>query len=137
MTCHYDEEGELVDRSQIPEPHRTVLLVYHCQGMIGNGGFRVLLEGKFTGDPRFELTKQSFRQISATSALAAWDRMESIFPDSRIPLNIDERLAIWDSNFSRFDDDTPDTMYFAAMDETGNRLRDFVDTHISEFKQFT
>ena len=136
MTFHYDQEGELPDRSTIPEPHRTVLLVYHCQGIIGNGGFRFLLEDEFFGDPGFELTKKAFQDIGATGALAAWNHMESIFPAKALPRDIETRLRIWESNFSRFDEDTPDSMYFESMDETGLCLRQYIDRHLVEFERF-
>jgi hypothetical protein len=136
LTDHDSNDGELPDRSSIPERHRTLILVYHCQGLIGNGGFHFLLEGDFNGDPGYQLTKQAFRNIGASGALIAWNRMESIFPESRIPLNIDHRLAIWKSKYSRFDDDTPDTTYFAAMDETSACLLRYIDRHFADFEPF-
>ena len=37
--------GEDIDPSKISEAHRTVLLVYHAHGILGNGGFQYLFEG--------------------------------------------------------------------------------------------
>jgi hypothetical protein len=60
-------------------------------------------------------------------------------PDGRHRIgckSIDDRLAIWESHFSILDDDTPDTMYFDAMDETDDCLRRYIDVHIADFEPF-
>jgi hypothetical protein len=124
---HY---GKNLNPSQIPEPHRTAILVLHAHGIIGNGGFPYLFEGDFPGDPEFLLTRQAFRAINATNASAAFQKAFAVFPNSTPPNEIDDRLQLWQSKYTLRDairDETsPDGIYFNAMDETMRLLERYI-----------
>src|SRR6476619_5285801 len=86
-----DRYGDQLDVTHAPEAERTVLLVWHSAGIIGNGGFQYLLEGDFKGDPGFRETANSYRRIGSTAA-ACFDRLFACFPKSEVPSNVDKRL---------------------------------------------
>ncbi len=67
--CLFSEKyGNKINASIEPEPSRTITLVWHSMGLIGNGGFWYLFEGRFNGDPDFSITAEAYKKIGATSA---------------------------------------------------------------------
>jgi hypothetical protein len=129
--------GESIDPTMMPEEHRTVLAVYHSYGVLGNGGFQYLFEGDLTGDPHFQITRESYATIGATTASAAFDKAYAVFPNSIPPKDMDQRLSIWGSNYripgSLMDDSSPDSMYFAAMDDVMAKLTQYIQSRPEAF----
>jgi hypothetical protein len=129
--------GESMNPAKIPEEHRTVALVYHTHGIIGNGGFQYLFEGDFPGDPEFLLTRQAFKTIGATRASAAFEMAFAVFPKSTPPADIERRLEMWQAKYSLMDaiknEQSPDAMYFAAMDETMQLLKTYIQANQDSF----
>jgi hypothetical protein len=131
------KHGDDVDASTLPKPQQTVLLVEHSYGRIGNGGFQYLFESDLPGDPEYLLTRQAYKTIGATDALAAFEKAFAVFPNSTPPSDIRRRLEIWQSKYvlpkSLMDDSSPDAMYFAAMDGVMEKLKRYVQENEAEF----
>ncbi len=117
--------------------HRTVALVYHAHGIIGNCGFQYLFEGDFSGDPEFLLTRQAYKTIGATRASSAFDRAFAVFPKSTPPKDIARRLEMWSAKYSLMDvfkdKQSPDAMYFDAMDDTVQLLEKYIKNNLAAF----
>ncbi len=132
-----DHYGEDVDSSTIPEPCGVLLLVYHTHGILNNGGFQYLLEGNYNDDPGFRRTRDAYRKIDAVTAVEAFQRVFSLFPDEVLPDDIDERLSILTDSFSTEDtfeeQETPDSQYWHSEDETINRLDAYVRNNLDAF----
>lgn len=131
---HY---GDDVDPSKMPEAHRTVLAVFHSHGVLGNGGFQFLFEGDLTGDPHFQLTREAYETIGADDSIAAFDKAYSVFPNSTPPKDMNQRLTIWQSNYnladSVADDSSPDSLYFASMDDAMQNLKRYIESNSDRF----
>ncbi len=129
--------GDDVQLNQIPKPQQAVLAVVNSHGILGNGGFQYLFEGDFPGDPGFVLTRQAYKTIEASDAVAAFDKAFAVFPNSTPPADIDERLRLWQSNYnlrdSLTDDSSPDSMYFSAMDDVLIKLDDYIRENAESF----
>jgi hypothetical protein len=87
--------GEGLDALKIPKEHRTVFLIWHSVGIIGNGGFNYLFEGSFAGHPYFALTAEAFRDIRCKPAADAFRQALNLFPNSRPPTDIGRRLKLY------------------------------------------
>lgn len=124
------QHGEDLQLNQIPKPQQAVLAVVHSHGIIGNGGFQYLFEGDFPGDPGFVLTREAYKTIGATDAIAAFDKAFAVFPNSMPPADIEERLRLWQSQYnladSLTDDTSPDCLYFSAMDGVLSKLDAYI-----------
>lgn len=131
------KHGDGVDPSKLPKAQQTVLLVYHAHGLIGNGGFQYLFEGDFPGDPEFLLTRQAYKTIGATSAVAAFEKAFAVFPNSTPPSDINRRIKMWQSKYnlvdSLRDESAPDSMYFSADDSVMEKLVDYIKANEGEF----
>jgi hypothetical protein len=84
--------GEDLNVRYLRVEERTVVLVWHVTGIIGNGGFNYLLEHQLRGDPDFTRTARAFRRIGCAEAVAAFQQAFGLFPESRPPRNIRRRL---------------------------------------------
>ena len=131
------KHGDSVDPSKIPKAQQTVLLVYHAHGLIGNGGFQYLFEGDFKGDPEFLLTRQAYKTIGASDALAAFEKAFAVFPNSTPPSDINRRIKMWQSKYnlvdSLGDETSPDSMYFSADDNVMEKLVEYIKANEGEF----
>jgi hypothetical protein len=129
--------GDNVNPSRIPEQHRTVLLVLHAHGIIGNGGFQYLFEGDFPGDPEYLLTRQAYKTIGATRACTAFQKAFAVFRKSTPPKDIERRLEMWGAKYTLMDafegDDSPDAMYFNSMEETNQLLESYIRKNLAAF----
>jgi hypothetical protein len=132
---HY---GKDLDPSKIPVVHRNLLLTYHAHGIICNGGFPYLFEGNFSSDPEFLLTRQAFKEINAIEACAAFSKAFAVFRKSTPPEDIERRLAIYKSHYKLIDlvdnEQTPEAIYFRAMDETMRLIDEYVRNNRRSFE---
>jgi hypothetical protein len=87
--------GDDIDVSTLPHEHRVILLVWHSEGIIRNGGFNYLFEASFDGDPHFLLTAQAFRVIDCPPAFEAFQKAMALFPGLKPPVDLSRRLAIY------------------------------------------
>ena len=125
--------GNDLDATDIDEPERVVLLVWHVSGIVGNGGFRYLFEGHLPGDPYFARTSESFEAIGCKKAATAIRKALSIFPDSMPHRNIDERLRFYLRRVKGTPTDI-DRMFFEASDDVTKCLADYIRARRDDFR---
>lgn len=78
----------------VPDPARTVSLIFYSWGVIGNGGFQYLFESGANGDSDFAvLTIDGYRRIGLPEAYAAFADALRLFPSGLPPTDVDERIA--------------------------------------------
>jgi hypothetical protein len=127
-----ERHGNDIDFSTVTEHERTVLLVWHSFGIIGNGGFQYLLEGDFKGDPGFRETANSYRRIGCQAATACFDLLFDSFPKAEIPADINKRLRRYQKSFSGFPNKV-DGPFFAASKEIERCLAAHIRANVSAF----
>jgi hypothetical protein len=126
--------GNELDVTDDTEEERTVSLVWHSYGIIGNGGFQYLLEGNFKGDPGFRETANSYRRIACETAAACFDRLFSAFPKGEIPVDIDKRLRLYQKRFSGFPNKV-DGPFFSASKQIESCLAAYIRANALAFTQ--
>lgn len=124
--------GDDIDASAISAEERVVLLVWHVSGIIGNGGFRYLFEGNLKGDPHFALTAEAFRATGCQSAADAVRKTLAIFPHSRPPTDIEERLKYYLKRIKRWPTEM-DLQFFDAQDDLQKCLATYIRSHAGAF----
>jgi hypothetical protein len=124
--------GDDIDASAISEVERVVLLVRHVSGIIGNGGFRYLFEGDLNGDPHFALTAEAFRATGCKKAAESVRKTLAMFPHSRPPRDIEERLRYYLSRIKGWPTDM-DVQFFEAKDDLTKCLADYIRSHADAF----
>ncbi|MEM8734393.1 MAG: DUF4375 domain-containing protein [Planctomycetota bacterium] len=132
-----DKFGDDLEPSKLPKPQQVVLLVYHTHGILGNGGFQYLFEADLPGDPEYLLTRAAFQAIAAPDACRAFDIAFQVFPNSTPPEDIEARLALWQEHYqlrdALEDEESPDAIYFSAMDEVVEKLTEYIRAHEDDF----
>jgi hypothetical protein len=127
--------GNSIDAANEPEPCRTVTLVWHSGGIIGNGGFQYLFEGDFHGDPGYRMTAAAYQKIEADEAYAAFRDAFAIFPNGELPGDVNERLRIYlahpEDRRSAIDD-----RFFAADDALKRQLSQFIRDNKDALRKF-
>ena len=129
LSDRYDEQLDVTTAS---DPERTVLLVRQSCGIIGNGGFRLLLEEDFTVDPAFRHTAGAYRAIGCAAAADAFDRLFAAFPMGQLPSDIGRRLRLYRKHFSGFPN-AVDRPFWAAGEEIEKCLAAYIREHAAEF----
>jgi hypothetical protein len=127
-----DRYDEHLDVTTASDPERAVLLVWQSYRIIGNGGFRLLLEEDFTGDPGFRHTAGAYRAIGCAAAADAFDRLFAAFPMGQLPSDIDRRLRLYRKHFSGFPN-AVDGPFWAAPEEIEKCLAASIREHAAEF----
>jgi hypothetical protein len=86
-------ELDRIDLS-VPDPARTVSLIFYSRGVVGNGGFQYLFESGANGDSDFAvLTIDGYRRIGLPEAYAAFADALKLFPGGLPPTVVEERIA--------------------------------------------
>lgn len=124
--------GDDFDVSAISEEERTVLLVWHVSGIIGNGGFRYLFEGNLTGDPYFALTAKAFQATGCTKAADAVEKTLAMFPNSRPPTDIDARLTHYLRKIKAWPSEQ-DEQFYDTQEELTKSLARYIRSHEDVF----
>lgn len=76
LVAHY---GESFDPAAIPEEHRTVLLVWHTNGIISNSGFNGFFATDLPGDPQYLHMRAAYSAVGCVPANAALKRVFDVF----------------------------------------------------------
>lgn len=126
--------GGDIDASAISEHERVVLLVWHVSGIIGNGGFRYLFEGDLKGDPYFILTVEAFRATGCKKAAEAVRKTLAMFPQSRPPRDIEERLRYYLRRITGWPTDLG-MQFFDPQDDLKKHLASYIRSHADAFAQ--
>jgi hypothetical protein len=121
------------DPSELPEPERVVLLVYHTYGIIGNGGFNYPFEGELPGDPDYSLSAEAYELIDCKPAAAAFRRALALFPGSTPPRDMSERLRLYrrGSGARRGQNDS---QFFEAGDDIEACLARYIRAHADSYR---
>lgn len=90
--------GNTLDASLEAEPSRTITLVWHSLGIIGNEGFSGLFSGDFDGDPGYRLTVSSFDRIGARSSASAIRRAISVISPEALAGDPTARSEVYDQS---------------------------------------
>jgi hypothetical protein len=130
-----DVTGNQIDAVREPEPCRTVTLVWHSGGIIGNGGFQYLFESNFNGDPGYRKTADAYERIGAVKSYAAFQDALALFPGNSPPSDIDRRLKIYQSHPKEVRDKI-NGRFWADADEAKRLLAQFIRSRSSEFCEF-
>jgi Domain of unknown function (DUF4375) len=77
--------GEGFDPADIPVEHRTVLLVWQTQRVIGNNGFNGFFATDLLGDPDYRHMRAAYDAIGCEPVAAAIRRVFEAFPDKVVP----------------------------------------------------
>src|SRR5262249_11388473 len=124
--------GDDLNASELAVEERVVLLPYHAMGIIGNGGFSVLFEGNFKGDPHFQLTAAALDAIEANRASAAFRKALALFPGRKPPADTDARLRIYRSGTSDQRHEI-DCAFWDAQNEIISRLAAYARAHADAY----
>lgn len=128
-----DSYGNVIDASALPQEHRTVMLVWHAMGIIGNGGFNYLFEGYFPGDPHFALTAKAFHAIDCELAAKAFQRALDLFPNSQPPADIERRLRMYRRGTGETRHDI-DSQFWNANHQIETCLAAYIRNHGERFE---
>jgi hypothetical protein len=86
------KHGDRIDLAKYTAAESTLVLTELVRGIIGNGGFRHLLEGDIPGDPDYRLSVKAFETLGLRPIVETFREVLSVFPRSRPPRNLDRRL---------------------------------------------
>lgn len=106
---HYPDRSLKV----LSKPERIVYCAYVCTGIIGNGGFRYLLEAPFEGDPRLKYAFEAFKALDCPEAITAFRQTFAVFPDGFPPKDIKQRMKIYLKAMRKWPTDE-DLLFFKA-----------------------
>ncbi len=120
IDSHHPRDTRLKEFSR---PERVVLCVWNCHGIIGNGGFRYLLEATYVGDPRLKYAYQAFDILGCKPAFDAFRRTFSVFPDGFPPADIDKRMKIYLKAMRKWPTEEDLLMFKAPVEKA---LADFI-----------
>ena len=121
------------DVSTLSREEQTVYLAWLVHGVVGNGGFRYLLEGTIKGDPYFALSVSAFRAIGCKAATGAFEKTLGMFPNSRPPRNIEKRLRHYLSQITESSPEGNKQFWDAGKDLT-KCLATYVRSHAEAFE---
>jgi hypothetical protein len=116
------------------ELERVVRLVWDSSGLIGNGGLHRLFEGDYPGDPGFVYTVAAYHRIGARAAYEALQSAFSQFPGGVLPVEIYERLRVFESMPKRTRDEI-ERRYYDADKETERCLARFIRERRSGYER--
>jgi hypothetical protein len=124
--------GNEIDAKKYTKGARILILSDHARGIIGNGGFRYLFEGDFPNDPGFRLTIQAFETLGVKPAVTAFKNALAVFPNSRLPNDIEKRLdAFLSISYSRRQ--KIDETFWNAGDEIVRQQAQYIRDHRDAF----
>jgi Domain of unknown function (DUF4375) len=84
--------GKSFDPDAIAVEHRTVLLVWHTNLLIGNGGFNGFFKAESPGDPQYVHMREAYDAVDCEPANSALSRVFDVFPNRTPPADSADRL---------------------------------------------
>jgi len=87
--------GDRFHPANLPAEHRTVLLVWHTQGVIGNRGFNGFLGADTPGDPDYRFMREAYDAVGCEPAAAAVRRVFEAFPGDKVPTEARTRVQLF------------------------------------------
>jgi hypothetical protein len=107
-----------------------------AHGIVDNGGFQYLFEGTYRGDPYFAKTLTAFQKITADKCAKAVADALCLFPNSRPPRDIEQRLEIYQQARSAKRLDVDDKFH-SESSEIPKFLAEYIRENREEFKHLT
>ncbi len=86
----YKEVAEK-DINLVPEPDKTLMVIYSAHGIIGNGGFRYFFENDFPGIENYNIIIKSYNNLNLNKHAEAIEKVLSLFPQGQPHKCLDER----------------------------------------------
>lgn len=127
-----DRYGDQIDISSLPADHRIILFVSNALGSIGNGGFNCLFESSLKEDPHLQLSAEAFRRIECAEAATAFQRALDLFPDSKPPADVGERLKIYRQGSGELRNEI-DKQFWNASESIEQRAAAFIRANAESF----
>jgi hypothetical protein len=124
--------GDQSDISCLPADQRIILFVSNALGSIGNGGFNCLFESSLKGDPHFQLCAEAFRRLECAEAATAFQRALDLFPDSKPPADVGERLKIYRHGSGELRNEI-DKQFWKASESIEQRAAAFIRANAESF----
>lgn len=133
-----DRYEHVISADEYTDEERVVMLVWHANGIVRNGGFEYLFDGYFPGDLDFQLTARAFEQIDCPQAAAMFRKALSLFPNGRIPSNINERWDAYTATDEAERERINETFWRTDDDEGGewtlrHKLAEYIRKHKDAF----
>ena len=75
----------------VPEPERTLMVVYGAHGVIGNGGFRYFFESNFVAKQPYKLISESYKNLGLLEHGNTILKLTSLFPNGEPHKDLKER----------------------------------------------
>lgn len=119
---------------QLNEAEQTVFLIDHLLREMDNGGFDQFMHHE--AGARAQDTVLALERIRAKESHAILDALIDLFPNRTVPIDDDERIAVFDQLERERTDDI--TQLDEQFHQTGENLVDltlkYVTKHIKEFR---
>lgn len=88
--CRLADREVRIGAENITDIERVVLLIWHAEGIISNGGFHYFFECALP----LLATAEAYERIGVKQAASVLRRLQDLFPGRYIPEDYDERMAI-------------------------------------------
>ena len=135
LFCKAAEKEERNGPASLNEAQRTLLLVWHSHGIIGNGSLRYFFEC----DLPVEATAKAYEIAGLSQAARLLRLAPDLFPDGKPDPDHEKRLA----QLNGMDAEDPSsldelsTVFLAACDELDSAMANFVRANKDAFKEPT
>ena len=120
-----DKYGYKSPITNYPKKISCIVLVWTAVGKIENGGFNYLFGAAFPGDPNYEYTLNSFKEIECHTAYEAVKKAICLFPNCIPPSNDHERILQYKQHSEKIRDDI-DNLFWSALDQITICLANYI-----------
>jgi hypothetical protein len=90
------------DPESLPEPHRSIVFVDTCLGLIENGGIEYLFEAELPHCPSYQVIAGAFRNCGAHAAACLFEQAAALLPGPDPHLHPEARHAFLASPTAEF-----------------------------------
>lgn len=120
----FEKYAELANLSifNVPEPERTLMLVYLAKYPLSNGGYRYLFERDLAGNVTHGMIIDAFGKIGMTDLAQSYKKVMTLFPHSVIPEDINQREIYLCKYFDEDLEDGDDNPSFSPLVEDAERI---------------
>ena len=94
----YRHEAEK-DINLVPEPERTLMVIYNAHGIIGNGGFRYFFENNFEGIEDYNIFIKCYLNLNLPNHAEAIEKILSLFPNNKPHEKLEKRNKFLEKYF--------------------------------------
>ena len=83
----------------VPEPARSLMVIYSVQGVIGNGGFRYFFENDFEGYDSYNVILDAYRNIGLEAHANTIEILLKLFPEKYPQKDLKKRSEFLEKYF--------------------------------------